>query len=105
MNIKYLTINLTDFFVGLVELFLGFRFVLKLFGANSTNGFVSWVYDMSSTLLEPFRSVFPTKVFENTYVLEFSTIFAMLIYAILGMLLLALIDAITGPDVVTKKRK
>jgi len=85
-----------NLFLGLVEGFLGFRFVLKLFGASDTNSFVKWIYDMSSTLLDPFRGIFPTTIFDNRFVLEFSTLFAMLVYAVLGLVILAVIDTVTA---------
>lgn len=104
MDVRYVAVNLLNFFTAVVESFLGLRFLLKLFGANDTNGFVSWVYEMSDVLLEPFRGIFPAKVFENQYVLEFSTLFAMLMYAIIALLLMWLITAIT-PEPVTVVRK
>ncbi len=104
MRVKYMADNLLNVFVVLVESFLGLRFVFKLFGANASNSFVSWIYDMSGALLEPFRGIFPTKVFESTYVFEFSTLFAMLIYAVAALLVAALINAVAAP-VKTSKRK
>lgn len=92
MNVRYLAVNLLNLFTAIVEGFLGVRFLLKLFGASVSSGFVQWVYSMSDTLLQPFRGVFPASVFENQYVLEFSTIFAMLMYAILALLLVWVID-------------
>jgi hypothetical protein len=89
---KEMTQNMAHVFVTVVEVVLGLRFILKLFGANSANGFVSWVYEMSSTLLAPFRGIFPVQVFENQYVLEFSTLFAMLVYMLFGLLVLMVID-------------
>jgi hypothetical protein len=105
MRLRLLAENLLNAFIMVVEGFLGLRFLLKLFGANSANGFVSWVYDMSGVLLEPFRGIFPAKVFENQYVLEFSTLFAMMVYAILGLILLAVIDAVTASDTTTVVKK
>jgi len=92
MNIKHLTNSLLNLLFVLVESFLAFRFILKLFGADASNGFVSWIYEMSSVLLEPFAGIFPARVFENAYVLEFSTLFAMLIYAVIAILLGELIN-------------
>jgi len=107
MRLRYVAVNLLNFFVTVVEGFLGLRFLLKLFGANAGNGFVSWIYDMSNGLLDPFRGIFPTKVLENRYVVEFSTLFAMLMYAVIGLVILAIINAVTAPrftTVETKKR-
>ncbi len=105
MSLRLLAVNLLNVFVGAVQAILGLRFVLRLFGANAENGFVSWVYEMSAVLLEPFRGIFPTAtVFENQFVLEFSTLFAMLMYALLGLLLVSLIRAVTAPTTIKKKR-
>lgn len=100
--IRSLTDSLLYVISALVEFFLGIRFILELFGANASNGFVNWVYEMSSVLLEPFRGIFPTKVFESTYVFDFSTIFAMLIYAILALLVAALLNALIPYTTPTK---
>lgn len=96
MRLRYIAVNLLNFFLAVVEGFLGLRFLLKLFGANSNSGFVGWIYDMSGVLLDPFRGIFPVKVFENKYVFEFTTLFAMMMYAILGLLLAYLINALTA---------
>jgi hypothetical protein len=87
---------------GLAELFLGLRFILKLFGANASNDFVNWVYETSGAILDPFRGIFPTQVFKSTFVVEFSTLFAIIIYALIAMLLVYVIDLITHP--VSKKK-
>lgn len=106
MDVRYVAVNLLNFFTGVVEGFLGLRFILKLFGANAANGFVNWVYEMSGVLLEPFRGIFPARVFENQYVFEFTTLFAMLMYAIIALLLMALITAVTPePTTVVKKKR
>lgn len=100
-----MAVNLLNFFTVVVESILGLRFLLKLFGANAGNGFVSWVYEMSDVLLDPFRGIFPAKVFENQYVFEFSTLFAMLMYAIGALLLMWLITAITPESTTVVKKK
>lgn len=82
---------------ALAELFLGLRLVLKLFAANADNGFVGWVYETSGAILDPFRGIFPTQVFKNAYVLEFSTLFAMIIYAVIAMLIIYVIELLTRP--------
>jgi hypothetical protein len=107
MDLRYLINRLIYVFLGLVEIFLGLRLILKLFGANASNGFVNWVYEMSGVLLDPFRGIFPTPVFQSTYVLELSTIFAMIIYSILAMLLVYVVDFLARPlsePVVVKKK-
>jgi hypothetical protein len=104
MSIRYLTNKLIYGLFSLVEAFLALRFILELFGANAANGFVSWIYEMSGVLLDPFRGVFPTTVFKNTFVLDFSSLFAIVMYSILAILILALLDVVTGAGS-TKRKK
>lgn len=96
MNVRYLTNNILYGVLSLVELFLALRFILKLFGANAANGFVEWLYEMSGVLLEPFRGIFPTTVFKSNFVFEFSTLFAIVIYAIIALVIVAILDFIGG---------
>jgi len=103
MKIRIFIYNLLYAFFALVESFLALRFILKLFGASVSNGFVSWIYEMSAVLLDPFRDIFPVRVFQNTYVFEFSTLFAILMYAIGTLLVFVLLDTITTP--IMKKGK
>jgi uncharacterized protein YggT (Ycf19 family) len=108
MGLRTIAVTLLNLFIAAVEAILGLRFILKLFGANGGNNFVGWIYEMSDGLLDPFRGIFPTKVFDNQYVLEFNTLFAMLMYALLGLLVVWIIAALTGTAdraVTTKKRK
>ncbi|WP_291379074.1 YggT family protein [Demequina sp.] len=95
MRINLLVTRILEFLFTLVGAFLLLRFVLKLFGANEDNGFVSWWYEMSGVLLDPFRGVFPTETYQSQYVLEFSTLFALLVYGLAYLLIVALINAIT----------
>lgn len=94
--------QLTNFLVALVGAFLGLRFVLRLFSANSANDFVSWVYDMSAPLLEPFENIFPTVRTDDGFVIEINTLFAILIYGIIASLVIYLLSALSAPS--KKKR-
>jgi uncharacterized protein YggT (Ycf19 family) len=104
MSIRYLTNKLIYGLFSLVEAFLALRFILELLGANGANGFVSWIYEMSGVLLDPFRGVFPTTVFKNTFVLDFSTLFAIVIYSILAILIFALLDIVAGAGSAKRKK-
>lgn len=79
--------DLASFVIGLVELLLVFRFVLKLLGANASAPFVAWIYDMSQPLLQPFLFAFPAPSVRGGFVLEFTTLFAIFAYAFLGYLI------------------
>jgi uncharacterized protein YggT (Ycf19 family) len=97
------------FFVYLVVAFalilLALAFSLQAFGANPDASFAEWVYRQSARLMEPFRGIFPTKQVTDTSVLDFSLLFAMVVYAIVALLLHALVSwladrvAMAGRDV------
>lgn len=97
--------GLINFFVGVAEIFLGLRVLLRLFGANASNGFVQWVYDSSSVLLQPFRGIFPTAEVAPGSVVDFSALFAMLVYALIGMAFLWLANWMTPRETVVETRK
>jgi len=98
--------GLINFFIAVAEIFLGLRVILRLFGANSDVDFVQWVYESSAILLQPFRGIFPTETFGRDYVIDFSALFAMVVYGLIGMALLSLVIYLTPSDtkVVKKKR-
>lgn len=83
--------GLIDLFVGLAEIVLGLRVLLRLFAANGSVDFVQWVYNTSNTLLEPFRGIFPAGHIAGGHVLDFTALFGMLIYALFGMVLVAIL--------------
>lgn len=102
--IARLLAGLINFFVGIAEIFLGLRVLLRLFGANAEVGFVRWVYDSSGVLLDPFRGIFPTREIAPGSFIDFSALFAMLVYGIVGLAFLSLVVYLT-PREATKKRK
>lgn len=71
------------YIVGLIEVLLAFRFVLKLLSANTGAGFTSFIYTLTQPLALPFLSVFGTSRVEGS-VFEWTTILAMFVYALTG---------------------
>ena len=67
-------------------------FFLKLFGASTSAPFVQWVYKSSNRVLAPFRGIFPTVEGESGSVLDFSILFAILMYGLLALAIRALIE-------------
>ncbi|MEO8785086.1 MAG: hypothetical protein ABI221_02080 [Candidatus Saccharimonadales bacterium] len=55
---KVTVANIIWYIYGLMAILLALRFVLRLFGANSANGFVSFIYAVSGVLSAPFDSIF-----------------------------------------------
>jgi uncharacterized membrane protein len=73
--------------LGIVEVLLVFRFVLKLLGANPSSGFVNFVYSVSGPLTAPFRGIFSTPTAQGnitTSVFETSTVVAIIVYVIIA---------------------
>ncbi len=83
--------TLISFILGVIEFFLGFRFLFKLFGASTAAPFVNWLYATTEPLLNPFRGIFPAPQIEGGYVIEFTTLVALLVYLFIGYLLFRLI--------------
>lgn len=84
--------GLVSFFVGIAELLLALRVALRFFNGNPDAVFVHWCYTSTNTLLEPLRNVFTsTGVIARGWVVDYVAIFAMAVYAIVGVLAVALI--------------
>lgn len=74
-----------------VWVLLGGRFLLRLFNADTTNRIVSWWYDNSASVLKPFVEQFPhARAAADGFVVELSTLFALVAFTLAGMLVLAL---------------
>ncbi len=72
------------YLLGLLEILLAFRFVLKLAAANSTAGFTSFIYGITHIFTAPFLSVFRiTKVSGNIF--EWTTLLAMFVYWVIAI--------------------
>jgi uncharacterized protein YggT (Ycf19 family) len=73
-------------FVLAALILLTLAFFLRLFGANPAAGFTEWVYRSVDRIMEPFRGIFPSHAITDTSVLDFSLLFAMIIYAIFALI-------------------
>jgi len=79
--------NIIWYVVGLIEILLVLRFVLKMLGANQTASFVSLVYNVSGVLSAPFDSIFrvTSKTTGQTQsVFEPSILVAAVVYALVA---------------------
>jgi hypothetical protein len=82
--------------VGFIDVLIGIRFVLKLFGANLTAPFVRFMYDVTWPLVAPFHGIFNTTQ-EGRSILEPESLVAIAIYALIGWGLVSLIRLMTRP--------
>ncbi len=67
------------YILGLIEVLLAFRFVLKLLGANAAAGFTSFIYGVTYPFAAPFLNVFRVTQVEGN-IFEWTTLLAMLVY-------------------------
>ncbi len=76
--------------LGILEIGLGLRFVLKLIAANPSSGFADFVYTVTHPVLVPFVGLVSTPA-SGGVVLEITTLIAMAVYALLFWIVLQLI--------------
>lgn len=77
------TYQVVWYILGLIEVLLTFRLLLKFIGANSFSGFTSLIYSLSNPFALPFTGVIPP-IFSGRSELEWSTFVAMAVYAVLA---------------------
>lgn len=75
---------------GGLEALIGMRVILMLIGANSANPFTALVYQLSELFLWPFRGIVDNPAF-GAYVLEITSMIAMIVYPIIGWAIVRLI--------------
>lgn len=71
------------YILGIVEVLLAFRFVLKLLAANTGAPFTQFIYGITYPFAQPFLSVFQRTRIEGS-IFEWSTLLAMLVYWIIA---------------------
>jgi uncharacterized protein YggT (Ycf19 family) len=80
---------LINIVVGVIELLLTFRLIFEFLVVNSGTPFVAWLYGVTAPLVAPFSKILPDwKV--SGFVVDFSTLAALIVYALAGSLLLML---------------
>jgi uncharacterized protein YggT (Ycf19 family) len=89
--------SILNIILSIIGTFLGLRIILKLFGANDSAEFVDWIYETTIPLIQPFENIFRTVRIDGRFVIEFSTLFAILVYGLIGSVIFAGLDALDGP--------
>lgn len=90
---------LVYYFLGAIEILLGFRLILKLAGANTNSVFVGIIYGLSGIFVMPFQGIFRTAYAPGavvTSVLEPSTLVALIVYAVIAWGVVKLIRIFSG---------
>jgi len=92
------------YILGIIEILLAFRFVLKLLGANSAAGFTSFIYGVTYIFAAPFLSVFRiTKIAGSVF--EWTTLLAMFVYWVLAFGIIKLLfmgKTVSTPEAAAK---
>jgi hypothetical protein len=76
----------TWYIVGFIEFLLGFRVLLRLFGANPASGFANFIYSLSYPFAAPFINLFGTPG-TGRFAFEPGTIIGMVVYFLVGFAL------------------
>ena len=81
------------YILGVIEVLLAFRILLKLLGANTYSGFTNFVYSLSAPFALPFAGILRTSTSANL-IFEWSTIIAMAVYAVVAYGIVALFQLV-----------
>jgi YggT family protein len=79
--------------LGILEILLGLRFVLKLIAANPDASFTVFIYGITKIFLAPFNALLGTPTFGGSS-LEVTTLIAMAVYALLFWVIARLISTV-----------
>jgi len=92
------------YILGIIEILLAFRFVLKLLGANPNAGFSEFIYGTTYIFANPFFAVFQrSQVSGNIF--EWSTLLAMAVYWMLALAIIKLFligKTVSTPEAASK---
>lgn len=87
------------YILGVIEVILAFRVLLKLLGANAGSGFANFIYAVSSPFALPFAGILGVSG-SSGMVIEWSTFIAMAVYVVLAYGIVALFQLVkpTSPQ-------
>ena len=79
---------------------LAFRFLLALFGANQSNAFAQFIYNLSYPFAAPFYGLFNHRTQYGISAFEIEILVAIAVYAFVAWLIIQLIDVASRGKVV-----
>jgi len=82
--------NIVGALFGLAEIILAFRLIFKLLGANSDNGFVKFIYNITQFFVGLFEGIFAKASATDNSVFEPATLIAMIVLAVVAWIILRL---------------
>ncbi len=96
-NIRRRITTITYFVLGVLEVILLLRLLLRLLGANEVSGFVMFIYNLSHIFVVPFNGIFNDQALGRS-VFETSTLIAMIVYALLAWGIVSLGRLVFAPN-------
>ena len=75
--------QITWYILGLLNIILAFRFILKLLAANPLAGFSNFIYTLSHPFASPFLTVFKASKVDGS-IFEWTTLLAMSVYTLIA---------------------
>jgi hypothetical protein len=96
-NIRYWATTVIYFLLGVLEVILALRWLFRLLGANTDNSFITLLYGISHPFVAPFNGIFNDQALGKQSVFEFSTLIALLVYALIAWGLVSLINLMMRP--------
>lgn len=97
---SYQTASYLIYFIfGVLDILLVFRFIFQLLGANPSNSFVDFIYNLSAIFVTPFIGIFNESLAKGavtTSVFEPATLIAFIVYAFVAWGLVTLTRVISG---------
>ena len=102
-KVIFRTYQVAWYILGVIEVLLAFRMLLKLLGANPFSGFTNFIYSISNVFALPFAGILGTSA-GSGMVFEWSTLIAMAVYAIItyGIVMLFQLVKPTNPEEVNQ---
>ncbi len=95
-NLQYWITRVVYFILGVLEILLLLRFLFRLLGANEGSSFVMFLYNLTHVFVGPFNGIFNDQALGHS-VFEFSTIVAMIVYALIAWGIVSLCRLIFAP--------
>lgn len=91
--------NTVILLLSVLQGLLALRFFLRLSGANPDNPFASFIYRLTAPFMAPFNTLFVSPTADAaTHIFDVNNLMAMIVYALLGSLAIALVNYLQGPN-------
>jgi uncharacterized protein YggT (Ycf19 family) len=78
--------------LGIVIMLIAIRVLLKALAANTGAAFTSFIYNITDPLVAPFQGIFATPSSSRGSVFEFSSLVAIVVYALIAWAIVRLLD-------------